>query len=298
MVKNNKGIVLVLALIVTLVLSILSVSFYMQNINESKLARRSIDSMRAFWLAEAGIAQATKNNTPSNASGYVADTNHTYNAFVTPVSGTNYYTVASTGTVTLPSGESLSRTITVTVEVQYLPASNFQRAIETTADAIITRGANVHIIPSDPEDPNGPRVNSDFSFSQLFGMSKEEMRAIADHLYTSSNFDPNNVNGITWVDVDSGSTLNVTGESTGSGILIVNGDVKFAGTVLFEGIIYVIGKLTATGTFDQYGSLLVESTLELDPVISGAATINYDADAITEALSGMISGNAPVSWTE
>jgi len=192
----------------------------------------------------------------------------------------------------------VSRTITATVEVQYLSSSNFQHAIETTSDQIIQRGARVHINPSDPNDPNGPLVNSDFSFSQLFGISKEEMRSIADHVYSSSTLDTGNINNITWIDVASGTTLNITGTASGTGILIINGDVKFAGTFQFHGIIYVIGKLTATGTFDQYGSLLVESTAEFDPILAGATTINYDETSITDALSGMASDNAVVSWVE
>ncbi len=298
MAKKHRGVVLVLALIVLLVLSILSVSFFIQNINEGSLAKRSVDSMRAFWLAEAGVAQAIKSNIPSSVSGYVLDTGHTYNAQVSRVGATDYYTVTSIGTVNLPSGGSVSRTITATVEVQYLSSSNFQHAIETTSDQIIQRGARVHINPSDPNDPNGPLVNSDFSFSQLFGISKEEMRSIADHVYSSSTLDTGNINNITWIDVASGTTLNITGTASGTGILIINGDVKFAGTFQFHGIIYVIGKLTATGTFDQYGSLLVESTAEFDPILAGATTINYDETSITDALSGMASDNAVVSWVE
>lgn len=298
MAKNNRGVVLILALLVTLVLSIVSVSFYTQNINENKLARRSVDSMRAFWLAEAGIAKSVTTNIPAAVNGFLSDSNHSYSVSVTPVSGTNYYTVNSTGTVNLPSGESVSRTITTTVEVQYLAATNFQHAIETTADQIIQRGANVHINPSDPNDPHGPKVDSDFSFSQLFGMSKEEMRAMADHLYTSSNLDTGNINNITWIDVNSGSTLNIAGNTSGTGILVINGNAKLTGTMQFSGIIYIIGKFTSTGTFDQYGSLLAESTPELDPELRGAATVNYDEAAIANAASNIVTGNTVVSWKE
>ncbi|MFA5310904.1 MAG: pilus assembly PilX N-terminal domain-containing protein [Candidatus Omnitrophota bacterium] len=298
MVKNNKGVVLALALIVTLVLSVLSVSFFIQAINENKLARRSVDSMRAFWLAEAGIAQVIRTSMPSSVSGQLLNPDHIYDARVSRVGATDYYTVTSTGTVNLPSGEVVSRTVIATVEVEYPSAENFPRAIETTADRIIIKGA-ARINPSDPNDPNGPKVSSDFSFSQLFGMSKEEMRSGANHLYTSSNFDRDNINGITWVDVDSGTTLNTNGNSTGSGILIVNGNIKFTGTFQFHGIIYVIGEFTATGTFDQYGSVLVESTAELDdPELTGTTRINYDETSISNVLSGIVSGNSIVSWKE
>lgn len=298
MAKKNRGVVLILALLVTLVLSTIMVSFYIQNINENKLARGSVDSMRAFWLAEAGVAQSIKTNVPAAISGFLLDSNHFYNVTVTPISGTNYYTVNSTGTVNLPSGETVIRTITATVEVQFLPASNFQHAIETTADQIIQRGANVHINPSDPNDPHGPKVDSDFSFSQLFGMSKEEMRSMADHLYTSSSLDTGNINNITWIDVDSGTTLNIAGNTIGTGILVINGNAKLTGTMQFSGIIYVIGKFTSTGTFDQFGSLLAESTPELDPELRGAATINYDETSISNAASNIVIGNSVVSWKE
>ena len=51
---NNKGAVLVFSLVIILVLSVLASSFYFKSINENTLTKRYVESIRAFWLAEAG----------------------------------------------------------------------------------------------------------------------------------------------------------------------------------------------------------------------------------------------------
>jgi len=76
--NRHKGFVFIFSLLVTLILSLLLTSFYVQNINEGNLAKRSADSTRAFWLAEAGAANAYV-NFPGGASGALGGANYTYN---------------------------------------------------------------------------------------------------------------------------------------------------------------------------------------------------------------------------
>jgi len=144
---NRKGAVLIFGLIVVLALSVVSASFYFKTINENTLARRHIESMRAFWAAEAGVAQAINSLPGLTASGtLIADPRCAYSAQTTPLGG-NLYRIVSTGTVTMPSGQTISSSVTVDVKTGNVPASNFQYAIETTTDLVIK--GSVDINPDD-----------------------------------------------------------------------------------------------------------------------------------------------------
>jgi len=146
-------------------------------------------------------------------------------------------------------------------------------------------------------NPNdSSKEHSTLDFSDLFGVTKAQMQAGAAHSYTAGSFGAP-VDGITWVDVPSGDTLNVSGNLTGSGVLVINGNAHFSGTVVFDGIIYVIGTLTMTGNVITSGSVLAESSTTVDTTITGNVTINYDIGKITAALVGVASLNKQVvSW--
>ncbi|MDD5108267.1 MAG: hypothetical protein PHC29_01975 [Candidatus Omnitrophica bacterium] len=285
--NNRQGFVLIFSLLVTLILSLLLTAFYLQNINESNLAKRSADSTRAFWLAEAGVANAYV-NFPAGASGALGGVNYTYNAVVTPISG-NYYTITSTGGVNRADGAVITRVITASVKIGNTNPAKFKYGIETTTELEIK--GSVDINPNDSS-----KEYSTLDFSDLFGVTKAQMQAGATHYYTPSNFGAP-VNGITWIEVPSGQTLSVAGNLTGSGVLVINGNVRFSGTVVFDGIIYVIGTLTMAGNVTTSGSVLAESSTTVDTTITGNVTINYDIDKITTALGAVASLNKQVvSW--
>jgi hypothetical protein len=286
---NKRGIVLVFALMVMLVLSVLLTAFYLQSASEGQLAGMFENSTRAFWLAEAGIAQALSNfSGPTVLSGSIDAANYTYNVQVTQLSGV-YYNMASTGTVTSPAGSSVSRTVSVTVKTGVIDPTKFNFAIETTTDLVV-RGS-VDINPDDSW-----KENSELDFADLFGITKAEMKDNATHVYTSDTFaEP--VDGITWVDVD--DSMNIAADLAGSGILIINGDVHFSGTVNFNGIIYVIGELTITGMVTTSGSVLAESSTTVDTELRGNVEINYSLSDITDALGPVVFATKEVvSWQE
>ena len=58
---NKKGVALIVSIFVVTVVMILAAAIFLKSTNESNLVRRRILSMRAFWLAEAGIAEGVKN---------------------------------------------------------------------------------------------------------------------------------------------------------------------------------------------------------------------------------------------
>lgn len=292
--NKKRGFVLIFSLIVTMMLSLVLTAFYLQNINESSLARRFADSTQAFWLAEAGLAKLYV-NFPASQSGALGPANYVYSAQVGAPSG-SYYPVTSTGTVVRSGGKSVARTITASIYYvpSSIPATKFKYGIETTTD-LVTKGS-VAINPS-----GSWKEFSTLDFSDLFTVTKAQMQAGATHIYTPATFDGASVDGITWVNVPVGTTLTVAGNLNGSGVLVINGDVHFSGTVDFNGIIYVIGALTMTGTVETHGSVLAESSTTVDTTIKGNVTINYDSDEIVNALGTVASlkgalSKSIVSW--
>jgi len=290
--NKRKGFVLVFSLLVTLIFSLLLTSFYTQNISENNLARRFADSTRAFWLAEAGIARAYAVSFPSGSSGPLGTPpsgyTYEYDADINSVSG-NYYEIVSTGRVLRSDGVQIERTVTAYVRVGPIDPTKFKYGIETTTD-LVTKGS-VSINPS-----NSFKEFSTLDFFDLFGVTKDQVRAGATHSYTPATFGAP-VDRITWVQVPSGDTLTIAGDLTGSGILVINGNTHFSGTVVFDGIIYVIGTLTMTGTVTTNGSVLAESSTTVDTTLKGNVTINYDIDKITAALGHIASLNKQiVSW--
>jgi len=293
---NNRGVVLVFSLLLTLILSSLLGALYLNAVSESLQANQYVDSTRAFWLAEAGISTVKANPGLVAASGSLGGANYTYNV-PSPqlVTGTNnYWIVNSTGEVRLPRLPTdlvISRTLSTTIKTGNMDASKFPYAIDTTADLVI-RGNAVTINGTYKENDNT------INFANMFGVSKTTMESGATHLYTDSNFDAP-VNGITWVNVASGNTLTIAGELVGSGILVVNGDAHISGTVDFNGIIYVIGTLTMTGTVTTNGSVVAESSATADTELKGTVNINYDLVQIQTALANVqLLSKQVVSWRE
>lgn len=290
---NNRGIILAYSLLVTLILSILLGSLYSNSINENLQANQYVNSMRALWLAEAGIATVKANPGLNAASGNLGSPNYTYNVpspQVVPGTGNVYWIITSTGTVVLPSGAIERRILIATIKTAVADASKFPHAIDTTTDLIIK--GNVTIDGTIQENDNT------INFSNMFGISKATMRDGANHLYTESNFNAP-IDGITWVDVSSGSNLTIAGNLAGSGILIINGDIHISGTIDFDGIIYVIGALTMTGTPTVNGSVIAESSATADTTLTGHVTINFDLPEIEDALTNVqLLNKQIVSWRE
>lgn len=287
---NKKGMVLVFGLLVVFVLVTFSSVVYYKSINENSLVRRHTESMRAFWLAEAGIAMAADalpTNTATN--GTIGGANYQYSTNAVEVTSA-LYTITSTGTVVLSPGNSLVRTIMASLRANDAQAGSFQYGIETTSELIIKGAVEIH--PSDSK-----KEYSTLDFANLFGYSKADMQAHAN-VYTPSTF-PSTISGLTWVNVPTGETFGISGSGSGSGILIINGNVHFSGTYDFNGIIYVIGQLTMTGTVGAYGAVLAESGTELDTTLKGTVDIYYDQGEIDTALNTVrFLTKDIVSWKE
>jgi hypothetical protein len=284
-------------MLIVLVMAILFSSFASVSFNEARLVGRYVDSLKAFWLAEAGVSKAIEILPASAGTQSLGDYSYTANtSFRVSINNRNYYDIASVGLV-----GSISRAINVIVRTGSVDPTKFQYGVAVANDLCWGGGCK-----KPPEDYLNPTVcnghpcwkefDTTINFRDLFGYDQSEVQQMATH-YTENNF-PGNISGITWVDVTPGSQLNLSGSQSGSGILIIAGDARFQGTYDFRGIIYVLGSFDARGTFDSYGSIVVASTVGVDSV-NGTPTFHYDQTEITGALNLLVfQDKEVVSWGE
>jgi hypothetical protein len=290
---------LIFSLFVALILSILLVAFYFQSISENQLATRYADSTRALWLAEAGVAKLKSSIGIAPVSGFIDDPRYAYNVVPTQIGATVYYNVVSTGTVTSPSGKTVSREVNVTMKLIAPSAANFLYGVETTSNDLDYK---VKCIENTENPANIAKTGSTQTFDNLFGISKAEMKAISQELgtYLSGDFGNTiNANSVTWVDVDPpGALLNIQ-HLQGSGIVIINGDFKVDGVPSdgFNGILYIIGQLETLGNSAVYGTVFVESSAAIGADLTGSSLISYNSANIANALLNVIAKSI-VSWRE
>lgn len=148
----------------------------------------------------------------------------------------------------------------------------------------------------------GADIDRILSFENIFGVSKEEMREIAQEYfpatYYSSAFDNDSASGLTWVNAVGVESQITSNGWSGDGILVVEGNLKITGGT-FNGVIWVDGTLTVSGNPEIYGGIFVESGITVDTTITGTADISYDADSIDDAFLNVTSISPTVdSWRE
>jgi len=91
-----------------------------------------------------------------------------------------------------------------------------------------------------------------------------------------------------------GVTIKANGNSSGAGIMIVEGDLTIQGDLNFKGLILVRGKTSVQvteviGNATLYGSLW---TQDLDLNVGGSAIVNYSTQAL--ALANQVGGTHPL----
>lgn len=303
---NKRGIALIFSILVVTVLSVLLGAFFLKSISENNLAKKYVNSTHAFWLAEAGAADALR-NFPNSGSGTLGGYSYSWTTTARG-GGSDYYDIASTGTVSLAGGQNYSRTVNVVAKRGTVDPTKFQYGIQSANDLCFGGAGSCNKDPNtflEPDTCNGHPcwIENDaaINFSDLFGYSQSDVEAIAAH-YTNDDFmsltGGGAVSGITWIDVDVGETVEINGSQTGSGILIIDGNVRFAGTYQFNGIIYVLGTLDAVGDFGLSGSIIVASSAGVDTV-NGSPSFNYNTDSISAGLDELADNFTVVSaWKE
>ncbi len=143
---------------------------------------------------------------------------------------------------------------------------------------------------------------SEINFEDIFGITKEEMKAKAINIYKNPGNNPYPVNGITWIEGDVHFTSSATGMS---GLLIINGYCNWSGAD-FDGILYVIGQLET----DIEGNSVINGAILLEGsgFIRGNTMVKYDASIINsvnnEFISPPVEDSAPqknsniIMWTK
>ncbi len=304
---NNRGIALILTYMVIASFLVLFVGsgFVSRSVNESFQVNRYLYSTTAYWLSEAGVAEAVK-QLPSRASLsgniFVGSVNGSYST-TTQISGVNY-DIISTGTF---SG--VQRTIKVTVSLPTTGFGNMTSAIGTTGELSVRGSVDIN--------PEGSyTTQSELDFQEIFGTSKEAVKSVADHLYTDPGENQQPVNGITWVDLtgDTPSTAQdykISSNWSGSGLLIIDGHrndstkdiaaLEISGGWHFDGVIWVLGKIKISGTPVITGSLFAESAVDVESDLTGNAVLNFSAAGVADAF-GLLTGKTMIptvkAWYE
>ncbi len=309
---HKRGFALIIVFLVVVVLAILGSVMFGRSISERLASQRYEESTLAFWLAEAGITRAIgqlKND--FNNLNNIAPTSlgqGQYSVDNILIEGINRRVIAH-GFLPSASQPRAERKITVLVQNLAINPSNpglINYAIETTGTLKITGSVDIN--------PAGSyHTNSSLTFEQVFGMSKEAVRAIAveaasqgkGHVYTDPPTNQQPVNGITWVDLTGSNKYGISSNWSGSGLLIVNGSgsdvaLDIAGDWSFTGMIWVTGKIKISGTPVITGSVFAGGSIEAESSVTGNPTLNYSSDDVASAfgLLSQIGGLKILSWNE
>lgn len=310
--NSESGVILPIVLILMLALTITGLAFLNAGVMENSLVRRQIHKNQAFYLAEAGVEHARvklgqdwegwEAYNPINATleaGIYNATIYNTDSSLNPLPLTKRR-VQSIGAV----GE-ISKTVEVILR-KAPTGGDIDSAITAGGNITVTGSADIEPDPG-PEDTFydfelGEDPNDDLSlFEEIFGVTKDEMKAIAQNfpnIYYDSAIKNEIVENITWVDGAGVESEITTATWTGSGIWIVNGDLKITGGT-FDGILWVIGSLyLGAGNPVIRGSVFVECSTEVDTTVTGNVTLQLNEGAIDDALGNLGIGVIVESWQE
>jgi len=307
---SESGVILPIVLILMLALTITGLAFLNAGVMENSLVRRQIHKNQAFYLAEAGVEHARvqlgkdwNDLTPIDTTSLEAGT---YNVTI--------YTTDSSG-ADLPATKRRVQSIGAVGEISKMVEVILRKApTGGDIDSAITAGGSITVTGSADIDPLpesedtfydfelGEDPNDDLSlFEEIFGVSKDEMKAIAQNspnIYYNSAINNDIVENITWVDGTPDQSQITTSTWAGSGIFIVNGDLKITGGT-FDGILWVIGSLyLGAGNPVIRGSVFVECSTEVDTTVTGNVTLQLNPGAIDDALGNLGIGVIVESWQE
>lgn len=304
---NKRGIALILGFTVIVVLTILGGAIISRSISERVITQKSIASTKAFWAAEAGLAKAaaqlpttapvSDNDLEQNGKN---DLQYNVPAAVPVVGFTNRWNITSTGKYILNAGAEIQRTVIAIVEKSSGPDSELiTNAVETTGELKITGSVDIN------PDETYAEEESSLTFESVFGLSKDAVKALADRVYTDPPSNQQPVNGITWVDLTGSNKYVISSNWNGEGLLIVNGNgtdiaLDIAGGWTFEGVVWVIGKLSISGNPTITGAVFAESGADIENKLTGNATLTFNTTT-KDSVFGLITqklGAKIISWQE
>ena len=312
--NNKRGSALLISCLLVMVLTIIAGAFVLCGTTEGKIARRHDASTQAFWLADGAVQRAlyalsvsavtipTTSPVVLSAGSNELGEGHSYTvSYYSDPSSNNRWDIFSTGTV-----NNLARNINAEIGKYDIESALTSSGNVTTTGNISTTGAI--------------EQNAAFSFESVFhGWTYQDVCQQATHKYpgnincsTGTGTGNNNyknsspINGVTIINFDSNqSNLSL---NSGSGLVIVDSTtstkptptVSINGSVVFSGVIWIIGNTTINGNGQISGAIFVNGAATLG---NGNATITYDMGAINSAVNNLgssFTAMAPyvIDWKE
>lgn len=305
---NKKGFVLSIVFVFMLILIVIATSFVVLTNNEVRTAQQQVDVLKAFFLAEAGIEKAlyelSKDATYTGETASLGE--GVYSVSLIPLNG--QVQIDSKGFIPNEVTPRVWRQVRVIAERPINPitadsavtAMSAGKNMEVKGNAIIDgkTQAGVKVPRAQMVSKKGsaeilgtPDIleNPSPTFEEIFGMTEEEMKALATVYTDPPNNVPNPANGVTWIEGDAQYTQSGW---IGQGVLIVTGNLRLTGGV-FKGVIYVMGSVdTQAGNAYIKGALMVAG----DGDFAGTTNIVYDIAEINGA--GKYYPYKVVSWEE
>ncbi|MCF7793378.1 MAG: hypothetical protein K9N09_06465 [Candidatus Cloacimonetes bacterium] len=126
--------------------------------------------------------------------------------------------------------------------------------------------------------------NITMNFVSTFEHTMAEMKAMADHYYKNPKTSISPITGITYVELTGNKSLHMSGNWSGDGILIVDGNFKDTGQADFDGVMWVEGgSFQMSGQSDVEGAIFVNTT---DTVkLSGNSYVEYNETIVSSLIT-------------
>jgi len=299
--KDQKGVILVLAVSFMLVFTLLGLAIMNFAGFQGQGIVRKIASTRAFWIAEAGIQRAIS-HLSQDAPGFTLNDSlgqGNYNVNVVPISPVRW-TIDSIGT---------EQPISKEILVEYGP--NIFKGLQSTGKQDINKEQNV---PSREEDVILDFVEI-FGFD-LFSMTQAQkdttpfgtncIVAGKDVTYYPLTKPPGKLpisySGISFIDSQTNAKTETLPNLDGSGLVIIQvkpgTELSINGGGNFNGIVWIQGELGGLGNTNIDGAVFVNCGTNRTTV-SGDAEIYFNKGAIDDAFADLrINKFAVVSWEE
>ncbi len=292
---HKKAFALILVLGILTVLIVGGSALISLTSGETRMIRLQDYSMRAFYLAEAGIEEGLyrikKGSDFSDFTGSLYGAVNEYSVNIEPNTAPSFpsttYVIDSTGSYpNLVDSTKATRRVRIDADVKPTAnAVNVTNAIEvngslTLSGAVVINGGTEEYAP--------------LNFETTFGITKAQMEAMADNKYIDPENNKTPVDKITWVNLVSQQQFRIsqTGWS-GSGILVVKEPIDSASPALeieggtFNGVIWVIGNLRVSGNATINGAIFVENGSAEVTKLTGTPVINYDSGQVINAFSNL-----------
>lgn len=285
---NQRGVVLVMVLLITMMMASTAYAAVMIGMHRSKAARFYENETICFYAAEAGVARGR--HTPENFEGKFNGAN----LIVSVVKSGDVITVTSTATL-YESDCTIEVTLVnvpITIpQVSSLCLSEYS-SINLNGSAFEIDGNNKTGIVTDGSSTELLLMIDVAYYSQINGAggtpSVGEGTFAFDDVFNTLGLIAQSTLGTKadpHVTIMSGN-MHLTGSQEAYGVLLVNGDLTISGTFDFNGLVMVNGDLTVTGDMLISGSIMVSGDLEK---VVGSIAIEYNEDTLN-AAQGYVDG--------